>query len=97
MLPHFPPVGHHVLYEALSGTGWFVMFLIWCGIAMVGALFKERSEKKRKAKGLPPKVPRQPMDISPFTAGVLGMGDTGSYKPSPRASPLSRRLESGCG
>ena len=82
MLSHFAPVDHHVLYETLSGTGWLVMIMIWVGIAGIAGFFKERGDKKRKAQGLPPKMPRQPMDISPFTAGVLGMGDTGSYKPT---------------
>ena len=80
-LTDVPVVPGHVFSETLTAGGWLVMFLIWCGLAAVGAFFKEQGEKRRKKLGLPPKPPRQPMDISPFTAGVLGMGDTGSYKP----------------
>jgi hypothetical protein len=78
---HLPVVSNHVMSSTLSGGGWVAVLLFWLGIAAVASFFKERSEKRRKALGLPPKTPRQPMDISPGTASLLSGQSERGYKP----------------
>jgi hypothetical protein len=78
---HLPMVSGHVLAASASGSGWIVWLFIVVGIMAVVGYFKEKAEKRRKELGLPPKPPRQPMDISPATASLLSGTNEPSYKP----------------
>jgi hypothetical protein len=59
------------------------LVLVMCGVAIVVALIGMAVEKRRKKLGLPPRQPRQPMDISPFTASLLSGTNERAYKPRP--------------
>jgi hypothetical protein len=79
---HLPVVSGHVLAASASGPGWIVWLVVVGGIMAVFGYFKEKAEKRRKELGLPPKTPRQPMDISPNTASLLSGQSEPSYKPT---------------
>jgi hypothetical protein len=61
----------------INAYGLFLML----GIALAGAALKAAWDALRKKAGLPPPKPRQPADISPFTAGLLGDSAARSYYP----------------
>lgn len=81
MKQHLPVVTGHVLAASASGSGWIAWVFILLGIMTVVGFFKDKAEKRRKALGLPPKQPRQPMDISPGTVSLLTGQSERGYKP----------------
>jgi hypothetical protein len=71
---------HHVVACALCSTNphasqnWLWVLGIGIPVLAIGITVqavKEKDAAKRKAAGLPPKPPREPMDISPGTAALL--------------------------
>lgn len=77
----------HVLAAAVFGNPHGMTVndgLIICGVALLISVPLIIRDERRKRKGIrpKPKLPREPrLDVSPFTAGLLGLDDGRAYKP----------------